>query len=319
MLLEQIHNNTIISPFSGTEYSQDEGKRVKDIYGIDTKSYNSLTDNMKDIISTYDRYNGANGLKITSTTGGKHSEGSHHHGGNAFDMRVNDDSSKMAYWLMNTKEGLETLVRNKSGIIDESDPFIMKMISGKNNINVSPNFHIGKDSYYANVAKKRLQVIENGGKLNEWTPYHERQDNSVDYYNSNADYYDNVLRYIGEGNIVSGGDTDEALNGGGIEIESNEELSGVGKGILENEVQKAAVHNEKSGGADRQKIEKKQAEVEQRNRDITQFLSDISSLNKEARDISVETPQQEQGRFENVRTNLQDYNPNLFQYGLENE
>lgn len=80
---------------------------------------------------------------------------SHHHHGNAIDIRPN---SKVYNFLMNTEEGLEWLTEAGLGVYDETDPRNMKVATGA-------HFHIGKDSKFSSEAKSRLNLLRTEGAV----------------------------------------------------------------------------------------------------------------------------------------------------------
>lgn len=92
-------------------------------------------------------------IRITSgkRDGNQHS---HHHTGNAVDIGVNrstdTDAMKMYDWLMNTEEGLGLMSEYGLGIIDETDPEMMKKTGA-----TGPHFHIGPDSKFSKVTNER--------------------------------------------------------------------------------------------------------------------------------------------------------------------
>lgn len=88
-------------------------------------------------------------LRLTSGRRAPSDHFSHHQKGDAED--IGREHSDMYSYLMNTKEGLQLLNKYELGVIDETDPETLKKTGG-----TAPHFHIGKDSYYSDIAKKRL-------------------------------------------------------------------------------------------------------------------------------------------------------------------
>lgn len=92
-------------------------------------------------------------LRLTSGRREPSDHFSHHHKGDAED--IGKEHSDMYYYLMNTKEGLQLLNKYDLGVIDETDPKVLEKTGG-----TAPHFHIGKDSYYSDIAKQRLMNFE---------------------------------------------------------------------------------------------------------------------------------------------------------------
>ena len=80
-----------------------------------------------------------------------------HHTGDAIDF--GKENHDVYHYLMNDKEGLQLMVDYGYGIIDETNP--QELIDTKA---TAPIFHIGPDSGYKDIPKKRL---ENFGKNEE--------------------------------------------------------------------------------------------------------------------------------------------------------
>lgn len=74
---------------------------------------------------------------------------SHHHTGNAIDF--GRENYPVYNYLLNDKEGLELMVNYGYGIIDETDPEMLKKTGG-----TGPHFHIGPDSNFKETPIDRL-------------------------------------------------------------------------------------------------------------------------------------------------------------------
>lgn len=74
---------------------------------------------------------------------------SHHHTGNAIDF--GRENYQVYNYLLNDKEGLELMVNYGYGIIDETDPEMLKKTGG-----TGPHFHIGPDSNFKKTPIDRL-------------------------------------------------------------------------------------------------------------------------------------------------------------------
>lgn len=92
-------------------------------------------------------------LRITSGRRNADNPNSHHHSGDAMD--IGKEHTDVYDFLMNTEEGLGMLNRYGLGIIDETDPVMMKKTGA-----TGAHFHIGKDSNYVKEAQDRYNTID---------------------------------------------------------------------------------------------------------------------------------------------------------------
>lgn len=98
------------------------------------------------------------GIRITSGRRGGNPD-SHHHKGNAIDIGVLKDTDKdalrMYNWLKNDPEGARLLAESGLGVLDETDPTILKKTGGS-----AQHFHIGKDTKYVKEAQDRYKQFD---------------------------------------------------------------------------------------------------------------------------------------------------------------
>lgn len=178
------------------------GIRLKDLNEISKQKYEKFSPDMKGFVDDY-LVSRNETLNITSSLREKQEgdKDSQHHTANAGDFTPD---SVDVDWLMNTKEGLELLVKYDLGVLDETNPRMLKTTDG-----TGAHFHIGKDSFYANIAKERLQnfgdntpiflsydMFQKGGQskyiLEDRERFVTRQgDNKYNYLGENADKYMN--------------------------------------------------------------------------------------------------------------------------------
>lgn len=104
---------------------------------------------------------------------GKNASTSKHNIGEALD--INPKYTNVYKWLNNTKEGLDLMVKYNMGIIDETNPEIMKATGA-----TGEHFHLGTDSKYAQAAKDRRKNFSN---LEEQLSYKELHSGHVEKFN----------------------------------------------------------------------------------------------------------------------------------------
>ena len=142
---------------------------------------------------------------------------SHHHHGNAIDIRPN---SKVYNFLMNTEEGLSWLTEAGLGVYDETDPRNMKVATGA-------HFHIGKDTKFVAEAKSRLDLLRTEGavpkknyflELNpdfDYKKFSQSRDQFKKESNGNFDFQNFATSYLSTefgGGFDPLGDTDELVS-----------------------------------------------------------------------------------------------------------
>lgn len=92
---------------------------------------------------------------IRLTSGKREGDGtSHHHHGDAID--IGKENYQVYEYLMNTREGLSLMTKYGYGIIDETDPIMMKKTGA-----TGPHYHIGPDSNFKGIPAERLTNFEN--------------------------------------------------------------------------------------------------------------------------------------------------------------
>lgn len=143
-------------------------KRLKDRSGDELAAYNSLKPELRAFVDEYEALSGDR-FYITSgkRTAGENDRFSHHHEGNALDLRTvntyneegesngDGDAGIRAYiFLYNTPDGLNLMKKYNLGLIDETDPHTLKKTGGTGN-----HIHIGKDSHYAKHIDERLNTF----------------------------------------------------------------------------------------------------------------------------------------------------------------
>lgn len=140
-------------------------ERAKDVHNSHGKYIDGLSDHMQKFVeSIYSIENGKyKNIRLTSGKRDAH-EGdrfSHHHTGNAIDIAAIGESGELGQdlysYLMNTEEGLLLMKDFGLGIIDETDPETMKKTGAS-----GPHFHIGMDTKYVDISKKRLDEFHSG-------------------------------------------------------------------------------------------------------------------------------------------------------------
>ena len=114
-------------PYKGKEYFSG---------GVQQGGYENLGDNSKMFVDKLVQKFGRDELIFTSGYR-KGSGKSHHHKGDALDMRPNP---KVWNYLVNDPEGLKLMSDHGFNILDESDPRFLAKTGGS-----GPHFHIGKD------------------------------------------------------------------------------------------------------------------------------------------------------------------------------
>ena len=136
---------------------KDEGKkRLKDLDAGSRAYYESLSPELKSFVQDYEQVRG----KVFKLTSGKRDSSpsgkfSHHHNGDALDFSHVDYEEYN--FLMNTKEGLSLMSRYNLGVIDETDPEMMKKTKA-----TGAHFHVGKDTKYSAKIKERLSTWDTG-------------------------------------------------------------------------------------------------------------------------------------------------------------
>lgn len=151
--------------------------RKKDISETYKQYYHGLSDNMKGFLN--DAYNSL-GITFTLTSGKREPTGrfSHHHNGDAIDFKADEYSNYNK--LYNTREGLTILSKYNLGIIDETDPEMLRKTGG-----TGAHFHIGKDSKFSKNVKDRLlsesfdfvpSYVESGGNVSTSNETHFKED-----------------------------------------------------------------------------------------------------------------------------------------------
>jgi len=137
--------------------------RIKDMDKESYAYYNTLSQNTKGFIDEYYEKTGRT-FNITSGARPKGKTTSHHHIGDAFDVKA---IHTVDYdYLLNTKEGLGLLNKYGLGVIDETDPVMMEKTGA-----TGPHFHIGKDSKWTSKVKERYDNFDVAPKVvayNEW-------------------------------------------------------------------------------------------------------------------------------------------------------
>lgn len=98
------------------------------------------------------------GARYASQKIGKAHGHSHHEArdGGAFAMDIGREHGDVYSWLLNTEEGLKLMDKYDLGIIDETDPEIMKKTGAD-----ASHFHIGRDSKFKAQVKERLRILQN--------------------------------------------------------------------------------------------------------------------------------------------------------------
>ena len=284
--------------------------RAKDEITKSKSYYDTLEPDMKRFIDRYEQQTGkplllTSGRRQASDGVGKYSKVSLHNTGNAFDMKAlhTDDY----YYLMNTKEGLSLMNKFGLGIIDETDPEMLKKTGG-----TGAHFHIGKDSKYANQTKERLATLNNGGTLNNIYSY-------KGWVDAGNDANTFQRHFIGDGHNHG---EEPATQPNAVPPQPNMQEWTEQAFDLWNtrEAEKAIIKEAKENeDEDRKMLTQAQEEINEKTRQANAFLQAYSQhqasvdLDPLAR-IEAQNPQQGiQGyAYENI--SLQDYDPNRFIY-----
>lgn len=286
--------------------------RAKDEVTKSKHYYDTLEPDMKRFIDRYEQQTGkplilTSGRRQASDGVGKYSKVSHHNTGNAFDIKgLHTDDY---YYLMNTKEGLSLMSEFGLGIIDETDPEMLKKTGG-----TGAHFHIGRDSKYVNQVRERLSTLSRGGTLSNMYSYK----GWIDAGNEVSTFQ---RHFAGDGHEHA---HDEVFNATTTQSApaTHEWTEYVFNLWDTKEVEKAIIKESKlEEDEDRKKLSSAQKIVNEKTRQATDFLRAYSQYQSNTHldplsRIEAQNPQQSiQGyAYENV--SLQDYNPNRFIYTL---
>ena len=130
--------------------------RVKDNHEGHNHIVESLSPEMQafnaELAQKFPKIRYTSGKRSASQNVGKYSKVSHHNTGNAFDIGA--EHKDVYEFLNNTEEGLSMLTKYGLGIIDETDPEMMKKTGA-----TGKHYHIGKDSKFAKMAQDKLKTV----------------------------------------------------------------------------------------------------------------------------------------------------------------
>lgn len=140
----------------------EESKRIKDISEHNQKVLTGVGEDLRgfftELQSKYDE-------DLYLTSGKRKGEGSRHGSGEALDFRSRGYEHLYSD-LMNTEWGLGLMTKYGVGILDETDPEILKKTGGS-----AAHFHIGKDTTIAPIAKQRYQDFQAGKEIDDLVAY----------------------------------------------------------------------------------------------------------------------------------------------------
>jgi hypothetical protein len=138
--------------------------RVKDNHEGHNHIVESLSPEMQafnaELAQKFPKIRYTSGKRSASQNVGKYSKVSHHNTGNAFDIGA--EHKDVYEFLNNTEEGLLMLTKYGLGIIDETDPEMMKKTGA-----TGKHYHIGKDSKFAKMAQEKLKTVPKTEKPKE--------------------------------------------------------------------------------------------------------------------------------------------------------
>lgn len=100
------------------------------------------------------------GKRTASQGVGKNANNSKHNFGEAIDISA--EEVEVFNFLYNTQDGLEIMNRYGLGIIDETDPKVMKDTGAE-----GKHFHIGTDPFYKKQLTKRLDTLKSNGAIDQ--------------------------------------------------------------------------------------------------------------------------------------------------------
>lgn len=263
----------------------DPTPRLKDMSKQSLNYYNTLSANARGFVDEYYALTGRT-FEITSGKREKTKKFSHHHTGDALDIKA---SHTQDYdFLVNTKEGLQLMNKYGFGIIDETDPVMMKQTGA-----TGPHFHLGKDSKYVKRVNDRLANFDNEGKIYSYQEWIQGGRNPQDFLAWNAEqrndseYVKDVEKYV---------PLEEHLH---VEAETRAMEKEVVKQVNMDDDRKAL-------------LEATNAENEKRRGILQDYITSISSLDTDPlKKYEQATPEQQLPQLQPLQ--LQDYNLNLFQ------
>lgn len=111
----------------------------------------------KELAQRFPKIKYTSGKRNPSQKVGKAFATSHHNTGNAVDISA--EHKDVFEWLNNDPEGLTLLTKYGLGIIDETDPEMMKKTGA-----TGKHYHIGKDSKFAKLAQDKLKTVQTQAK-----------------------------------------------------------------------------------------------------------------------------------------------------------
>ena len=174
-------------PYKGKMRVKDNSVNVQDLSDDMVKFYTELSELIGE---------DAEDLIVTSGHRKAGDKFSHHQEGNAMDLRANSAGEKAFYVLTNTTQGLGLLNKYKLGVLDETDPEMLKKTGG-----TGPHFHIGKDSTLHNKYKGRYdKALELGQEYlaeNHEVPHIATKKDVVDLFRG-KDFNENYRKYVQE-------------------------------------------------------------------------------------------------------------------------
>lgn len=138
----------------------DDKKRLKDLDADSKAKYETLSPNMKAFVLEYEEKRGkvfkiTSGKRDAEDKVGKNHEHSKHNTGDALDFSATniDDYN----FLVNTKDGLALMHKYGLGVLDETDPEMIKKTGA-----TGAHFHVGTDPGLVQKTKKRFETFDTG-------------------------------------------------------------------------------------------------------------------------------------------------------------
>lgn len=129
---------------------------------------------------------------------------SHHHHGDAID--IGREHSDVYEYLTNTREGLSLMNKYGLGILDETDPEILKKTGG-----TGPHYHIGKDKGLVARTTNRLTNFEGVKQMHSFISLNPTYDYSKKEADQNVNRHSDVGMTMSSGILGSVGGIDLTL------------------------------------------------------------------------------------------------------------